>query len=142
MLSNHGTATISSSPTVQKNPGLLQVHAQKHKLAEDVDLRQLAQDVPGLVGADLANLLNEAALSAVRDSASTITASHVQVRGVPSASAFSWCLLFDNRKFRRNEGKQEAPKRSALAPSAPSLLCCRPCSLFCLHRLIPRCAPE
>lgn len=69
------------------------MHAQKHKLAEDVDLRQLAQDVPGLVGADLANLLNEAALSAVRDSANTITASHVQVRAGPSASAVSCCLL-------------------------------------------------
>jgi cell division protease FtsH len=58
---------------------ILQVHAKKHKLADDVDLKQLAQDVPGLVGADLANLLNEAALSAVREKANVITEAHVQV---------------------------------------------------------------
>jgi len=44
----------------------LQVHTRKIRLAEDVDLKKLAQATAGCVGADLANLVNEAALRAVR----------------------------------------------------------------------------
>jgi cell division protease FtsH len=66
-------------PDAEARLAILKVHAKKHKLADDVNLKQLAQDVPGLVGADLANLLNEAALSAVREKANNITAKHVQV---------------------------------------------------------------
>ena len=44
----------------------LKVHTRKIKLAEDVDLKRLAQATAGAVGADLANLVNEAALRAVR----------------------------------------------------------------------------
>ena len=44
----------------------LKVHTRKIKLAEDVDLQKLAQATAGCVGADLANLVNEAALRAVR----------------------------------------------------------------------------
>jgi cell division protease FtsH len=45
---------------------ILQVHARKVKLAEDVDLEYLARRTPGMVGADLENVLNEAALLAAR----------------------------------------------------------------------------
>jgi cell division protease FtsH len=45
---------------------ILRVHARKIKLNADVDLEQVAQRTPGFVGADLANLLNEAALLAAR----------------------------------------------------------------------------
>jgi cell division protease FtsH len=45
---------------------ILQVHARKIKLGDDVDLADIAQRTPGFVGADLANLLNEAALLAAR----------------------------------------------------------------------------
>jgi len=45
---------------------ILQVHARKVKLAEDVDLEYLAKRTPGFVGADLENVLNEAALLAAR----------------------------------------------------------------------------
>jgi cell division protease FtsH len=44
----------------------LKVHTKKIKLAEDVDLKKIAQATAGAVGADLANLVNEAALRAVR----------------------------------------------------------------------------
>jgi cell division protease FtsH len=44
----------------------LQVHTRKIRLAEDVDLNKIAQATAGCVGADLANLVNEAALRAVR----------------------------------------------------------------------------
>jgi cell division protease FtsH len=45
---------------------ILRVHARKIKLDEDVDLGEVARRTPGFVGADLANLLNEAALLAAR----------------------------------------------------------------------------
>src|SRR5436190_13602198 len=46
---------------------ILQVHARKVKLAEDVDLEYVAKRTPGFVGADLENVLNEAALLAARN---------------------------------------------------------------------------
>uniref|UniRef100_A0A7S0WQA5 AAA+ ATPase domain-containing protein n=1 Tax=Pyramimonas obovata TaxID=1411642 RepID=A0A7S0WQA5_9CHLO len=53
-------------PTTQGRADILRVHAKKIKLAADVDLDQLARDLPGLSGAELANVLNEAALCALR----------------------------------------------------------------------------
>lgn len=72
-------------PDAEARLQILKVHARKHKIADDVDLQQLARDVPGLVGADLANLLNEAALSAVREQADAIYERHVQVGNLPCA---------------------------------------------------------
>jgi cell division protease FtsH len=45
---------------------ILAIHARRHVLAPDVDLNQLARDLPGLSGAELGNVLNESALEAVR----------------------------------------------------------------------------
>jgi len=53
-------------PNFQGRLDTLKVHTRKIKLAEDVDLRKIAQATAGAVGADLANLVNEAALRAVR----------------------------------------------------------------------------
>ena len=52
---------------------ILQVHVRKVKLAPEVDLEQVAQLTTGFSGADLANLVNEAALAATRRKAETIT---------------------------------------------------------------------
>ncbi|MGH8740403.1 MAG: ATP-dependent metallopeptidase FtsH/Yme1/Tma family protein, partial [Burkholderiales bacterium] len=52
---------------------ILQVHAKKIRLALDVDLEQVAALTPGFTGADLANLVNEAALLATRRSADSVT---------------------------------------------------------------------
>ena len=46
---------------------ILQVHAGNKPLAEDVDLEQVAQTTAGFTGADLENLMNEAAITAARD---------------------------------------------------------------------------
>ena len=54
------------NPNLQGRLDTLKVHTRKIKLAEDVDLRKIAQATAGCVGADLANLVNEAALRAVR----------------------------------------------------------------------------
>ncbi|MBQ9166249.1 MAG: ATP-dependent zinc metalloprotease FtsH [Oscillospiraceae bacterium] len=53
-------------PNLAGRLATLQVHTRKIRLAEDVDLKKIAQATAGCVGADLANLVNEAALRAVR----------------------------------------------------------------------------
>lgn len=53
-------------PDVKGRESILKVHAAKVKLAEDVNLSRLAKLTPGFVGADLANVVNEAALLAAR----------------------------------------------------------------------------
>jgi cell division protease FtsH len=57
---------VIPSPDVKGRGGILTVHTRKIPLAEDVDLNILARGTPGFSGADLANLVNEAALYAAR----------------------------------------------------------------------------
>ena len=57
---------IVDRPNLQGRLDTLKVHTKKIKLSEDVDLKKIAQATAGAVGADLANLVNEAALRAVR----------------------------------------------------------------------------
>jgi cell division protease FtsH len=57
---------------------ILQLHAAKHRLADDVDLVGLARQTPGMTGADLAALVNGAALQAVRDEVDHIDAHHLE----------------------------------------------------------------
>ena len=57
---------VVDRPNLQGRLDTLKVHTRKIKLAEDVDLKKSAQATAGAVGADLANLVNEAALRAVR----------------------------------------------------------------------------
>ncbi len=57
---------VVDRPNLQGRLDTLKVHTRKIKLAEDVDLKKIAAATAGAVGADLANLVNEAALRAVR----------------------------------------------------------------------------
>ncbi|MFA4818703.1 MAG: ATP-dependent zinc metalloprotease FtsH [Patescibacteria group bacterium] len=57
---------VLDPPDIKDREAILKVHANKKPLAGDVDLRLLAQRTPGFSGADLANLLNEAAIRAAR----------------------------------------------------------------------------
>ena len=57
---------IVDRPNLKGRLDTLKVHTRKIKMSEDVDLQKLAQATAGAVGADLANLVNEAALRAVR----------------------------------------------------------------------------
>ncbi len=65
-------------PTAADRLEILRIHARTAKLAADVDLERLAQLTVGHSGAELANLLNEAAIVAVQDDATSITATHVE----------------------------------------------------------------
>lgn len=57
---------VVSAPDVKAREQILEVHARKKKLAEDVDLKTVARNTSGFAGADLENVLNEAALLAAR----------------------------------------------------------------------------
>lgn len=64
-------------PDVKGREAILKVHAKNKPLAKDVDLKMIAKQTPGFVGADLENLLNEAALLAARRNKKAIDASDV-----------------------------------------------------------------
>ncbi|MBE6943738.1 MAG: ATP-dependent zinc metalloprotease FtsH [Ruminococcaceae bacterium] len=63
---------VVDTPNLQGRLDTLKVHTRKIKLSEDVDLQKIAQATAGAVGADLANLVNEAALRAVRKGRSAV----------------------------------------------------------------------
>ena len=62
-----------SLPDVNGREGILKVHAKKVKMAADVNLNIIARGTPGYSGAELANVINEAALMAARRGAKAIT---------------------------------------------------------------------
>ncbi|ORO43151.1 cell division protein FtsH [Streptococcus oralis subsp. tigurinus] len=64
-------------PDVKGREAILKVHAKNKPLADDVDLKLVAQQTPGFVGADLENVLNEAALVAARRNKSIIDVSDI-----------------------------------------------------------------
>ncbi len=64
-------------PMQKARVAILEIHARNKPLADDVDLERVAQNTPGFSGADLENLLNEAALLAGREGAEEITGEHI-----------------------------------------------------------------
>lgn len=69
---------VVDAPDIDGREAILKVHARGKKLAEDVNLRKIAQATPGFSGADLANALNEAALLAVRANRKQITQKDIE----------------------------------------------------------------
>ena len=65
-------------PDVKGREEILQVHAKGKPLGDDVDLKQVAQTTAGFTGADLENLLNEAAIGAARDNRSFIVSEDIK----------------------------------------------------------------
>lgn len=68
---------LVGSPDVKGREAILRVHAKNKPLADDVNLKVVAQQTPGFVGADLENVLNEAALVAARRNKTKIDASDI-----------------------------------------------------------------
>jgi cell division protease FtsH len=66
------TITVNA-PDRKGRADILQVHTREVPLADDVDLDRLAASTPGMTGADLANLVNEAALAAARQGQNKVT---------------------------------------------------------------------
>lgn len=63
---------VVDAPDLEGRNAILKIHARGKPFAPDVDLRKIAQETPGFSGADLANVINEAALLAARRNASRI----------------------------------------------------------------------
>ncbi|SCW52469.1 cell division protease FtsH [Streptococcus equinus] len=68
---------LVGNPDVKGREAILRVHAKNKPLADDVNLKVVAQQTPGFVGADLENVLNEAALVAARRNKTKIDASDI-----------------------------------------------------------------
>lgn len=64
---------VVDSPDVRGREGILKVHTRRIPIGNDVDLKVLARGTPGLSGADLANMVNEAALLAARRNRDKVT---------------------------------------------------------------------
>ncbi len=64
---------VVDAPTLAGREEILKVHAKNKVIGEDVDLKTIARKTPGFVGADLANVLNEAAILAARHGRDSIT---------------------------------------------------------------------
>lgn len=68
---------VIDKPDIKDREAILLVHAENKPFAKDVELKKLAERTPGFTGADLENLLNEAAILAVREGMKQITQAHV-----------------------------------------------------------------
>ena len=69
---------VVSAPDVKAREQILEVHSRKKRLAPDVDLKTIAKNTSGFSGADLENVLNEAALLAARRNLTQITMAEVE----------------------------------------------------------------
>src|SRR6185436_10842440 len=65
---------VVNAPDQRGRKAILEVHTRGVPLADDVDLQTIASTTPGMVGADLRNLINEAALTAARRNREEVTA--------------------------------------------------------------------
>ena len=69
-----------ASPDVRGREDILKVHAKNKPLGDDVDLQQIAQTTAGFTGADLENLLNEAAINAAMDKRAFVKQEDIKAR--------------------------------------------------------------
>lgn len=69
---------VVGTPDVKGREEILKVHAKGKKMAADVDLKEVAQTTQGFTGADLENLLNEAALLAARNNQKVVTQKNIK----------------------------------------------------------------
>jgi len=108
---------VLDAPDVKGREEILKVHARGKPLAKDVNLREIALRTPGFSGAELANVMNEAALLAAREGATEITQAHL-------IEAVEKVVAGPERKSRRL-GKKER-KRVAVHEAGHALV-----SYFC-----------
>ncbi|MBI3786988.1 MAG: ATP-dependent zinc metalloprotease FtsH, partial [Ignavibacteriales bacterium] len=69
---------VVDRPDVKGREGIFRVHTKNIPIAEDVKIETLAKGTPGLSGADIANLVNEAALLAARQNSKAVTMRHFE----------------------------------------------------------------
>jgi len=104
---------VLDAPDVQGREAILKVHCRGKPLAPDVNLKSIALRTPGFSGADLANIVNEAALLAAKEGASQITQAHFE-------AAAEKVFAGPERKSRRLGDKER--KRVAYHESGHALV--------------------
>jgi cell division protease FtsH len=95
-------------PDVKGREAILKIHAQEAVLAEEVELKKLAVRTPGFAGADLANVINEAALLAARRDKKSITMSELEEAIERSVAGLERKSRVLNEKERRIVAYHEA----------------------------------
>ena len=95
-------------PDVKGRAAILQIHAKEVKLSPDVNLHKLAVRTPGFAGADLANIVNEAALLAARRDKNSITMSELEEAIERSVAGLERKSRVLNEKERRIVAYHEA----------------------------------
>jgi cell division protease FtsH len=95
-------------PDVKGREGILRVHTRRVPLADDVDLPLLARGTPGFAGADLENLVNEAALLAARHSKDRVTQADFEIAKDKVMMGAERKSLIMSQEERRNTAYHEA----------------------------------
>ena len=91
---------VMDLPDIEERTAILKIHAKNKPLVKDVDLRVIAQRTPGFSGADLANLLNEAAILSARRGKKTIGMTEL-------AESIEKVILGPERKSRRIDEEEK-----------------------------------
>jgi cell division protease FtsH len=99
---------VVSRPDVKGREGILRVHTRRVPLAEDVDLALLARGTPGFAGADLENLVNEAALLAARCNKDRVTHADFEIAKDKVMMGAERKSLIMSQEERRNTAYHEA----------------------------------
>ncbi len=114
---------VVGRPDVKGREQILKVHTKKTPLADDVDLMVLARGTPGFAGADLANLVNEAALVAARQNRKLVTMFDFEVAKDKVIMGVERKSLMISEEEKRNTAYHEAGHAvvAALTPQADPL---------------------
>ncbi len=114
---------VVGRPDVKGREAILKVHTKKIPLADDVDLMVLARGTPGFAGADLANLVNEAALVAARQNRKLVTQYDFEVAKDKVIMGVERKSLMISEEEKRNTAYHEAGHAlvAALTPDADPL---------------------
>jgi cell division protease FtsH len=99
---------VVDRPDVRGRESILKVHVKKGPLSDDVDLSLIARGTPGFAGADLANLVNEAALLAARQNRKVVTQSDFELAKDKVLMGVERKSLIMNDKEKRTTAYHEA----------------------------------
>src|SRR5262249_62214554 len=110
-------------PDVKGRGQILKVPTKKTPLADDVDLGVIARGTPGFAGADLANLVNEAALIAARQNRKVVTQYDFELAKDKVMMGVERKSMVITEKEKRNNANKEAGNElvAALTPNADPL---------------------
>jgi cell division protease FtsH len=111
---------VVGRPDVKGREAILKVHTKKIPLADDVDLSVIARGTPGFAGADLANLVNEAALLAARQNRKVVTQYDFEVAKDKVLMGVERKSLIISEEEKRNTAYHEAGHAlvAAMTPGA------------------------